>query len=624
MEGERRKEEGRWEMIVRRGRGLETAKSMKLRLTLMRCTMRAIAFAILFLSVLSFGFGQEYKYGKIVNVEPGVAHVSDIVLGAKLGFDPLNVREVSFKAPTFDHPYFHLIVPVRDWSGNTPSISKFKINGEDPETYWVFVGGELRVHNWLAIGAKSVKDIVILAKYAWHNSSKYNIEIELSAPRAVNMRASEDYVVQSTVHDVASPASGGIPIDWKYAQVLVLSEESGLPREHEPVDLAVCVRRDRVRDLEREMRVMEYDPGRSLYTEVPSQVFNVHTYSGRRFEEKGGVLDIPSVYARVLFFAEIPKNSKKIYTILYGNSRAGKPSYASDLTVEGEGLGSFVENEHYLVELEKKSGQVNSIKMKKTRGQQVPLLSNSTSGSVHWNPDTYGENGAWGHAFSWDPPEKIITIKGPLMYRITRCGRMPGNPEMFVSVTYTFYAGLPYYKMSSVMEVNDPYAACAIRNGEMVFDGDLFDHYAWKAGNGERRVLRTLMNPDQGIDAPAVIPNNTPWLCLYNSQNRYAMGSVQLEVYDFSKYDGTPATYRPGYFLYCHPQWARPLTYFVRTHVYSWGYNWRGPIPYIPEGNCYVEENVFFPFILGSGDPFEPIEDLNLQLRHPLELSWGM
>lgn len=586
--------------------------------------MRAVTVLSTLFFLLCPTFAQEYKYGKIVNVEPGETHVSDIVLGAKLDFDPMNVKEVLFKAPTLDHPYSHLIIPVKEWDGNPPSITRCKINGEDPETYWVFVDGEVHVHNWLAAQAKHVKNIVIVAKYAWHSSTSYKIEVELKGRKVANPKNESDYDFQSTIHDVTSPARGGIPSGWRYAQFLVLSEEKGIARNGEPMDISVCVRRDRVRDIGKELRVMEYDPEKLVYTEIASQVFNVQAYNGRRFEEKGGVLDIPSVYARVLFFASVPPNSKKIYSVLYANPTAENPNYSTDLNVTGNGLGSVVENDCYVIELEKKSGQVNSIKMKQTKGLSVPLLSNSTSGSVHWNPDTFGENGSWGHAFSWDPPENIVTVNGPLMYRVTRHGRMPGNPEMFLSVTYTFYAGLPYYKMSSVMEVNNAYAACAIRNGEMVFDGDLFDHYAWKAKNGERRVLRSLMNPDQGIDAPAVIANNTPWLCLYNSESKYAMGSIQLEVHNFSKYDGSPATYRPGYFLYCHPQWSRPLTYFVRTLVYSWGYNWRGPIPHVPEGNSYVEENAFFPFILGLSDPFEPIEDLNVQMRNPLELSWGM
>ncbi len=579
--------------------------------------------AIIILLLLTAGCSTtKIRQAPIVNMEPGSVFVNDLVLNSTLNFDPLNVMEVLFKSPTFEHPYHHLIAPVNDFYGGTPGITKVSINGEQPEFYETFANGQLHVENWLAEKAGEVKNIVLIMKYSWQNNKKYDIQVELTAPRVFSPAAADDYKKETTVHNVVSPPNGGLPDGWGYEVILVLSEENGIDRTNEPVDVELISKVDRVKDLNKEVRVMEYNPETFNYNEIPSQTYNYQNFNGRG--PRISRLHQPSKSCNVFFLANVPANTKKMYAILYSNPSAGEPDYSTDLNIKGDGLGAVIENEHWEVKLHEKSGQLHYYKMKKTEGYNVPLYSNTTSGSVHWNPDTHAENGAWGHTFSWDPPEKIyIAAKGPLMYKITRTGRMPGNPEVFTSVTYTFMAHAPYVLMSSIMEIMRPYGASAIRNGEMVFDADLFDHYAWKAGNGERRFLRTLLNPDEGFDAPAMISTKPPWLCLYNSQEKYAFGSIPLEAFNFNKKDGVSAVYRPKYFLYCHPQWDRPLTYFVRTLVYPFGYNNRSPIIFIPEGNVYVEKGAFLPFILGKKDPFKPLEDVKTKLAHPLVLSYG-
>jgi len=575
---------------------------------------------ILIININTFG---QFKYGKIVNMEPGKTFVNDLVLDTDLNFDPMNVKVVMFKSPTLKHPYYHIIVPVKDFKGGKPQISKVEINGEAPEFYQTFVNGQLHVENWLSQKANTVKNIVLVMKYTWHNDTKYKIEVELKAPKVFNPTSKDDYITEFTIHNVNSPSEGGAPAGWKYSVIFILSEEYGIDRKSEPVDIELCVQPERIQDITKEVRIMEYNPKNYRFTEIPSQIYEHHIFKGRK--RKTGRVHHPSEQCRVLFLADVLANTKKLYALVYGNPDAESPEYKTDLKIKGDGLGAVIENNCWEVKLHEKSGQIHYYKLKKTEGKKVPLYSNTTSGSVHWNPDTYGGEGKWGHTFSWNPPENIyIPAKGPLMYIITRSGRMPGyNPETKVSVTYKFISDCPYVIMTSWMEVITPYAASAIRNGEMVFDADLFDHYGWKAKNGERRFLRTLLNPDEGFDAPAMIPIDTPWLCLYNSQYKYAMGAIHLKVYNYNKNNGVPATYRPKFFLYCHPQWSRPLTYFVRTIVYPFGYNHRYPPLWVPEGNVYVEKGAYYPFILGEEDPFYPIEVLNDKLRHPLQIYYG-
>jgi hypothetical protein len=491
----------------------------------------------------------------------------------------------------------------------------------------MYVNGQLHFENWLARKATEVKNIVFVFKYTWHNKQKYTFEIELQAPKVLNPSSSEDYIIETTRHDIYAPASGGAPEGWKFSLCYVISEERGLNRSFEPINLELLVRPHRVNDISKEMRVMEYNIPDKVFKEIPFQMYNYQSYQGRGYD-KNSTWGMPSISCNVFFLADIPAHARKIYAIFYGNPNAEKPVYESDLKITGDDLGSVVENEFWQIKHHDRSGQLHYYKLKKTEGHEVPLLSNTSSGSVHWNPDTYAENGRWGHTFSWDPPDQMHVItRGPLLYKITRTGRMPGyNPEMNVSVTYTYMAHTPYILMSSVMEVIDPYGAQAIRNGEMVFDADIFDHYAWKAKNGQRNFLRTLLSIETGLENAAMIPMDTPWLCLYNGEGKFSLGAIHLNVYNFNKITGQTATFRAQYCLYAHPQWSRPLTYFVRTLVYPFGHSGhgiRGPAMYVPEGNVYVEESAYYPFILGKEDPFEPIEILNEKLRHPVEFQYG-
>ena len=102
-----------------------------------------VSFLVCFFSVNT---NAQFKYGKIVNKEPGSTFLNDIVLNSTLNFDPLNVTKVFFNSPTLEHPYFHMIVPVKDFKGGTPTVSKISINGETPILYYIYVDGQLEIN----------------------------------------------------------------------------------------------------------------------------------------------------------------------------------------------------------------------------------------------------------------------------------------------------------------------------------------------------------------------------------------------------------------------------------------------------------------------------------------------
>ncbi|MCL4691366.1 MAG: hypothetical protein KJ060_02505, partial [Candidatus Hydrogenedentes bacterium] len=196
----------------------------------------------------------------------------------------------------------------------------------------------------------------------------------------------------------------------------------------------------------------------------------------------------------------------------------------------------------------------------------VPTLTNSYSNAVHWNPDSFSDNGKWGHTFAWDPPDKtIVTTRGPLMFRITNSGRMPdATPQVNASVTYTFYAGVPYVKCATVMEVRDPLNASAIRNGEIVLDSHLIDHFVWKEKNGELRSARTLHGPNWQDEWAIRVDHDVPWLALTNEAQDFGIGEVIESSLAFNATRGEATTHRPAFYLYYHHFWSIPVTYFTR------------------------------------------------------------
>ncbi|MGB5933682.1 MAG: hypothetical protein WBH57_11525, partial [Anaerolineae bacterium] len=120
---------------------------------------------------------------------------------------------------------------------------------------------------------------------------------------------------------------------------VVFTENAGLKRNREPVHLTLGLYADRLRDPPREIRVVSVDPETGRHTEVPSQVYEVSTWSDR-----ADIHCQPTTTCKVAFFADVPARSSSLYLVFYGNPAAERPTYASDLRVEGEGLGFNVEN----------------------------------------------------------------------------------------------------------------------------------------------------------------------------------------------------------------------------------------------------------------------------------------
>lgn len=539
-------------------------------------------------------------------------------------YDPKAIKEVTFVAPIASHPYYEIVVPLGDWTeGKAAFFKKVMVNGLECESYYVFVDGVAHVQSssWLTRESANAKNVVVVARMLWHNNEDVKVDFTLDAQDAEGKA-----IVVEKSYTGKAPAKGGGPMGWRRYQSVAVEEKAGLDRIKEPVEFSITARKEQCGDLAKELRVFVVDEIEQEPVAIPFQTFNQGVFPGTPpGTNNDNYLQHPSQFIEVVAFATVSANQKRALLVCYDNPAAeALAAPRSDMKVTGESLSALVENDYFAAQLDKKSGQIAAFTLK--GGSDLPVLTNSQSGALHWNPDSFSDNGLWGHTFSWDPPERtVVTTRGPLVFRITNSGRMPGStPQVWASVTYTFYAWTPYVKCTTSLEVREPLNASAIRNGEVVLDTHLVDHFVWQEKGGELKRMRTMHGPNWQDEWATRIDADVPWLALTNEDKDYGIGAVTVDLTTFNPNSGEANMHRSAYYLYYHHFWGTPLTYFTRGLVYPFSDYQRGPIITVRPGSTYVEKMAFVPFHLGK-DParYQAIIDASKVLTSPLEQRWG-
>jgi len=390
----------------------------------------------------------------------------------------------------------------------------------------------------------------------------------------------------------------------------------------------VAARAENCADLERELRLFVDGPGRRGWVPLPFQTFNAQDFGGTPpgTAEKD-YLYHPSRSVDLVFLASAPAGASKVYLLAYDNPDAGPyEPQPTDLKVSGPALGALVENRFYEADLDDRSGQIASFRLKRGDEYASPSLTNAYSAAAHWNPDSFSDNGRWGHTFAWDPPERtVVSAQGPILFRITNSGRMPEyTPQVHASVSYSFYASVPYVKVRTVMEVRDPLNASALRNGEIVLDSHLITHFVWQEKSGDVHTIRTAHGPNWQDEWGARVDHDVPWIAMTNELDNFGLGAIVLASLAFDPVHGEAAAHRTAYYLYYHNNWAIPLTYFTRAWLYPFSDYQRGPIIPVKAGSTYLEEEAFMPFLLyDRGHRYRAIQDAQRRLANPLVARWG-
>ena len=276
---------------------------------------------------------------------------------------------------------------------------------------------------------------------------------------------------------------------WAYYKVLEVSDEAGLARSQEPVDLAVAFPGEQVTDLARELRVARVDDGGAL-REVTSQVCGEVDAAGER-------------HCRVIFMADVPAGGRTHYLVFYGNPFAELPAYPSPLRVNGEGYGLDIENEHYVARLSRQMGQLERLTYRTYRPgagyRQSHGLELFAGGEGHGEPPHID----WAHDYlasnrfqkfrvtNWAECPNYEVVRGPLCVQVRRWGfpHSPAHPlftpsRMHIDVEYTFYAGQPYIVKDGRMEMIKDFELNYLRDDEWVFSGYTFTDMVWMDRDG--------------------------------------------------------------------------------------------------------------------------------------------
>jgi metal-sulfur cluster biosynthetic enzyme len=205
---------------------------------------------------------------------------------------------------------------------------------------------------------------------------------------------------------------------------------------------------------------------------------------------------------RLVFQADIAAQGRVWYLVLYGNPYAELPSYITDLQVHGEGCGLDIENHHYLARLASHTGQLERLIYSPRRKSVVesPRNQGSSGLELHASGDGHGEapHIDWAHDYvaadhfqkfrltNWAECPNYEVVK----VRLRRWGfpHSPAHPlfapsRMHMDVTYTFYAGLPYFFKEARTDVLQDFVG-GPRDDEWVFSGRPFTDTVWVDRDG--------------------------------------------------------------------------------------------------------------------------------------------
>ena len=559
----------------------------------------------------------------VIDRTPEGIFVGPVFLPDTIPFDPDTLDTLTCFAPTGSRPLYEIAIPIGDWQGGpNVGISQVTINGVKCNVYSLYAEGRARLFHekWITNKSSNVKNVIILAKALWRNHEHIEAKIEIEGSQN-----SETRIITGR-----APSQGGMPEGTVHYESFSLSEQAGLDRNCEPVEVSVSVYPDEVATpddkggLAHELRLFKITE-RHGPEPAPIQIFETGGVPGTAYRE--GYLYSPSKTLRLIFFADVPARHSTPYVITYGSSSLPpSPAPTEALKIQGQAPGFTVSNSLYTCTLNEKCGMIESIKMNGQANKDVPVFSNSLTKAMHWNPDCFGSNGEWAHTYAWDPPDRtIITANGPLLFRLTNSGRMPGGaPQVYVSVSYSFYAKTPYIGVTTSMEFRDPYSASAIRNGEIVIDSHLITHFAWKDKAGRLNRIPTLLKTGVHDELTATTEPDIPWVALTNEYDGYGIAAVWTKVDAFHRETGTFPVHRPAYFLYNHQTWKMPIAYFTRAWVYPFAYKDRRPPVMIEPGAFYYEKGAFCPFRFKPGtDDYKQVEQLNTALTQPLILKTG-
>jgi hypothetical protein len=526
--------------------------------------------------------------------------------------------ETEFGYPVDGEPWYFIKASFNDTSSLSIGVwrvSRITVNGVRIRDFLLFQGGA----EVLGKDIQGQQPFEVKARFSWQANQSYEIQVQLENIKTKKPAALTQKVSSPALKGYWDPA-------WKSYMALVLAEENGLQRLNYPVRATIGILSKYLKSVD-EIRVVKAErAGNDVgYTEISSQVYDMITWSDPKIlavqdkDEKTGTPIIryqPTTSLSIAFLANLKPKETATYLVFFNNPNAPKPAYTTDLKVIGAGLGQpigkTIENSFYKVTLNKKSGVIYEITEKSSKTLFEHKL--ETNGSIHWNPCLYSPPHTWTHTSDWENPP-YVEVSGPLFYSIRIAAPLPFYPQALCSVTYHFYANVPYILVQTTIDITENMFVQALRNGEIVFNKNVFRNVAYKTMDGRIEVIdlqRTRMHPDHAV---ALRPD-TPWVTFYNQDKGVAFANLYLDLAMTNVEGGEASAQQP--FIYIQ---NGPWYYLARGMVYSFGTNNQTRMLPVRRGSVYAERVAFYPFSFKMEQGFAaPADTLFNMLKYPVSV----
>jgi hypothetical protein len=523
-----------------------------------------------------------------------------------------------FGYPVEGEPWYFIkasFTDVTSLSKGAWRVSRVTINGTRTRDFLLYQGGS----EVLGMDIRGQLPFEIKARFSWQAHQACEIQVQLENLKTRKTETLSQKVSSPDLKGYWDPA-------WKNYMALVIAEENGIERHNYPVHATIGIFADYLRSGD-EIRVVKAERAGDdvAYTDIPSQVYDLVTWSDAKFLAAKVTDKIigqpflryhPTTSFSLAFLANLKPREKATYLVFYNNPAAPEPTYATDLKVIGAGagqpIGKTIENNFYKAILNKKSGVIYEITEKSSKTLFEHKL--ETNGSIHWNPCLYSPPHSWTHTSDWENPP-YVEANGPIFYSIRMAAPLPFYPQALCSVTYHFYANLPYILVQTTIDITADMFVQALRNGEIVFNKKVFKNVGYETMDGRVEtidLLHTRMHPDHVV----TLRPDTPWVTFYNQDKGVAFANLFLDLAMTNVEGGEASTEQP--FIYIQ---NGPWYYLARGLVYSFGTNNQIRMLPVRKGSVYSERLAFYPFSFKKDQGYSAgVDTLFRMLKYPLSV----
>lgn len=517
--------------------------------------------------------------------------------------DKIIIEDLICSHPVPKFPYYHTKIRIRNNTNSLYYINKLIANKKGLRDFIIF-----SEENFIfepVIKAKSVS--WIFARTNWENNKEIDVEMNL-----VEENKKDNIFINRSV---SAPDYGGYwNKEWKYYFSIVTTDRFGIERINEPVHLTTTLYADRISDPAREIRMVEVDPLTGIHLEIPCQIYG----KSKLYNEIQNESIQPSLTFDIAFFANVRSKNAKVYLVFYGNNNAPVPNFKSNLNVDGKAPGLSIENDFYKINLHKKSGSLDQI-ITKMGINKVLEHKIETNGAIHWNPGFYAPPTAWTHTSDWENLPGYFEEKGPIFLMTQRYNPLPLYPDTYVSQTYIFYSQCPFVRVSSIIDINKGKHIQALRNGEIVFNLNTVNNFAFRDKTGEIKNF-VLTDLPRFEEIALTFDADTPWTAFYNPSYKFGFAEVTLSIAAMRRSGGLPRLEHH----YQYVNWG-PWYYVTRNLIFPFGSQNPQRMSYVPESSTYFEDMLFVPFLINDGlkkeEQFSMVEEAYQVFKNPLHIQ---